>query len=1004
MNDRSVFSGNLISLLLIFFVTGCFISCKTASNSYESTVVGNHFSGKYVEGDGDVKILDALNAAFESTRPSPKMANLPLLYKRDWNGYVEGPVWPCWWIQNTYGATYSMMPFLGEEPYASWIGNSQAMWFNLMGNNNRKDIRGLVGPDGCLCDAAFQWLNGGIKNGFGDPRLKGGAVGQELDGKISSEGVVYNQGDGAIDEDWFMGTTAAGLVLEADRLLVRHDITAAGERLDQLKRVAAFLDTRRDPEVNLLIGGKGSNLLAPSYAPRKKDGSIGQGYLTELSVNYVAGLERLAEVCDLCNQPVDAEKYRATAETVRQALPRLMTPQGYFIRGEDLAGTRRGVFGAKEHGYFEAQPNHYAGAFRVVDDKSNKQIIRFMLDSVKGPQEPGSLAPHGLIIPNYPGYDDHADENKNLKYGEWTDGGGWPAHQGTMDIACFRAGEFAHPFAAWAAMRPMMEAFRAETPLRSWGLLPWNGTLRQPYNIVYDCWGASGGLLRALFEYEYTAKGVRLWPHIPPGITRLVQKIPASFGQTRIFIAATGVGKPVKAIVDGKAFTMESDGSVFLPLDGLSKQTKVEFLLGDAVSKGVPVNIIKTIIPRVGDREFWNQVPKLDSASTSASFAAAGKFLVSMEKAGYGESFEAGQARVVVEVLSALHERRRLANQGLLRIPQLEGIPAAKADEVDKLYARQARFILGGLQDHLQGMSLQRYPVKPEVLQIAKEAGLIAKDMSVLPKSLHFSFHVYDTITIRKNPTTQVGITIESWPGNTFILWLPEVVGNLWQQWNAKVAHQDFISTDKGGLLWTFNDNPEGLIRTELIPQKNSLLFETQVTNRGKGELLKLYVQNCLHFSKAPDFICDDFSRIFIRTNNKWCSMASLNPTVSYPYYFRVGYPSRGRIDPDPTEHKAGGVRQAASIDHPLIVLVSKDGTRAVGVASEDYEFLFHNNGLEYLRCIHSESGCSPPVLTGEKVTFRQKVYFVNGGLIDCVAAFEKDIVGDPATEFRFKK
>jgi len=132
--------------------------------------------------------------------------------------------------------------------------------------------------------------------------------------------------------------------------------------------------------------------------------------------------------------------------------------------------------------------------------------------------------------------------------------------------------------------------------------------------------------------------------------------------------------------------------------------------------------------------------------------------------------------------------------------------------------------------------------------------------------------------------------------------------------------------------------------------------------------------------------------------------MASLNPTVSYPYYFRVGYPSRGRIDPDPTEHKEGGVRQAASIDHPLIVLVSKDGTRAVGVASEDYEFVFHNNGLDYLRCIHSESGCSPPVPTGEKVTFRQKVYFVNGGLIDCVAAFEKDIVGDPATEFRFKK
>ena len=158
-----------------------------------------------------------------------------------------------------------------------------------------------------------------------------------------------------------------------------------------------------------------------------------------------------------------------------------------------------------------------------------------------------------------------------MTYGFWCNGGGWPAHQGTMDIACFRAGEFTHPFVAWAAMRPMMEAFRAETPLRSWGLLPWKGTLRQPYNLVYDCWGASGGLLRALFEYQYTAGGIRLWPHIPPGITRLVQKMPASFGHTRIFIAATGEGKPSKVIVDGKAFAMESDGSVFLPLDGAAK-------------------------------------------------------------------------------------------------------------------------------------------------------------------------------------------------------------------------------------------------------------------------------------------------------------------------------------------------------------------------------------------------------------------------------------------------
>jgi len=263
-----------------------------------------------------------------------------------------------------------------------------------------------------------------------------------------------------------------------------------------------------------------------------------------------------------------------------------------------------------------------------------------------------------------------------------------------------------------------------------------------------------------------------------------------------------------------------------------------------------------------------------------------------------------------------------------------------------------------------------------------------------------FSFRVYDAVTIRSNPTTQVGITIDRWPGNTFVLWLPEAVGDLWQQWQPEVAHQDFARTDCGGLLWTFDGNPEASIRTELIPQANALLLETRVTNRGDGDLKSVYAQNCIHFSQAPDFICDDFSRIYIRSRGKWQSLASLEPTASFPRYYREDYPSRGRIDP--TEHNFGDIRQKEAVDHPSIVLLSKEGSRAVGVASEDYEFLFHNQ-MEYLRCIHSESGCAPPIPPGATAVFRQKVYFVDGGLMDCVAAFEQDILGSPKDGFRFR-
>lgn len=270
------------------------------------------------------------------------------------------------------------------------------------------------------------------------------------------------------------------------------------------------------------------------------------------------------------------------------------------------------------------------------------------------------------------------------------------------------------------------------------------------------------------------------------------------------------------------------------------------------------------------------------------------------------------------------------------------------------------------------------------------------------PGSIRFSFKVYDAVTIRgdDNPTTQVAVTLDRWPGNTFTVWLPEAVGDLWQQWDAEVAHQDFATTEKDGLIWIYKGHSAGFIRTELVPGRNSLLFETQVTNRSLENLERVYAQNCIHFSKAPDFICDDFSRIYIRSKGEWHSLASLDPTSSFPRYYREGFPSRGRIDP--TAHYFENITQDARVDHPLMVLVSGDGARSVGIASEDYEFLFHNQ-MEYLRCIHSESGSPPPLPPGETATFRQKVYFVEGGLEDCVAAFEKDITGYPAGDFKFR-
>ena len=266
---------------------------------------------------------------------------------------------------------------------------------------------------------------------------------------------------------------------------------------------------------------------------------------------------------------------------------------------------------------------------------------------------------------------------------------------------------------------------------------------------------------------------------------------------------------------------------------------------------------------------------------------------------------------------------------------------------------------------------------------------------------MNFAFETYDAMTIRENPTTQVAIQIPQWPENTFRLWMPEAVGELWQQWDPDVAHQYFTPTKRGGLLWNFEGNPDCVISDEMTPKGNSLLLEVSVTNRADHNLEMVYAHNCLHFSAASDFACEDFSRIYIRTNAQWRSLASLSPTCACPFYYCEGYSRWGRIDPHENRHEYA--KQSTAADHPLIVCVSKDGKRAVGTASEKYEFLFHNGEVEYLLCIHSESGAVPTLKPAETVTFRQKIYFVAGGLMDCVAAFEADIEGDIASEYKFR-
>ena len=81
-----------------------------------------------------------------------------------------------------------------------------------------------------------------------------------------------------------------------------------------------------------------------------------------------------------------------------------------------------------------------------------------------------------------------------------------------------------------------------------------------------------------------------------------------------------------------------------------------EFLLGQIQSRGVPVPRPTPPLPPAADASFWqiavDETP--DAELDLARFQAAAAFLAAMDKEGQGESFEAGQTRVPLQVIVRL--------------------------------------------------------------------------------------------------------------------------------------------------------------------------------------------------------------------------------------------------------------------------------------------------------------------------------------------------------------
>lgn len=642
-------------------------------SSYSGSAEFSRYGGEYLSGEGDAAYLDLLNTARSMFEPNPRLQNLPMLYTPAWNGFVEGPTWGAWWIQNSYGPTYCAMPFLGE-PYITFLMNSHDLWFDQMGDGKRAGNHGYVAPDGSLCDAA-------------------------------APGVIhYRQGDGrhAI-HDWGMEFTAAGLLMQSELMLIRRRPDEIAHYLPKLERCAEFIESRRDPSNNLFLAGPAGNLLAPSYAGwMQPDGTFKMAYLTGLSITYIAALDRLIEVEKLAGNTEKAALYADRRDRACEGLANVTTDEGYFIKSLDPDGTRHGVYGAAKHGYFEASPNHDAIAFRVVDDAQARKIYDKIVSIPL-------LRRHHVIQANEPSLDDMYEPPTSWlwQHGTWVNGGHWSTCEARMVMAYYRLGAYDDARKSMEHMLGFARQFRMDNPLVDFGAAVYQP--EEPINITYDAFGPIAAFIRGLFEYIYTADALILIPHIPPGITELDQRFPIYFGSKKLFLAVSGNGPVTAARIDGDSeratFTIEDDGKqIRIPYDGLPEKARIVIALGNA-------ELLPQLTATTGTVETEPEVISRTIPGADAQRLA--DFRDAMHSEGLSDTYEAAHARLVFEFADAILSRQRLQGAG-----KLDPLPEASQAAVDKLYTDTAAKLYEGLVKTLDGYADSTDPHKAKVYEL----------------------------------------------------------------------------------------------------------------------------------------------------------------------------------------------------------------------------------------------------------------------------------------------
>ena len=647
------------------------------------------YEGKYCSGTGDINFLRLIDESFAFFHPNHVVPNLTMIYNPDWDTFTEGAGWGAWWIQNSYGFSYSATPFL-QEPWSGILQRSWDLFWDNQGDGKRKggwgdgspnQLSELVAPDGSLGDAA------------------------------APKQIIFKQGDGDVKvHDWFYEATAAGVVMQSEILLVNRDSKALKHYLPKMERACDFIEKVRDPKNNLFLVGPACNLLAPSYGGVKQpDGSFGKGYLTGLSITYLAALDRMVELYKLTGDKIKLEEYQRRQKITRESLPKLMTPAGYFTKSVEPGGIKHGVIGQQQFGYLEGVANADAVALRVADHHTSEMIYKQIAAYP-------AIRPFDFLMTNAPGLDDTyggwgRTSGKGMEgfwtFGDWVNGGIWGTVEGRAILMYYRLGKFEDiRRSATRAMR-WAKDFRMDAPWSQRGENthnPWSdsGNFRVGgVAVMVDNFAIPAATIRGLFDCDYRADRLILRPRVPGSITQYNQKEPIRFGEKLIYISCHNQGPKVKTVtVNGKELAVASSDEVVLRYDELPTKAKIEITTDGVWPQEASVTIYPvkpSLIPKKTDKaEAITELP--DSLKISFNI------LTRMSKAlenEPGSETERAYLSVAIGSFEEFQARRAIdPGAGYYR-----PITQERKDGINQFYARTAQTMYKGFVKRMAAYS-----------------------------------------------------------------------------------------------------------------------------------------------------------------------------------------------------------------------------------------------------------------------------------------------------------